>query len=653
MDDTAKAELFFADSTFASGDVVAALERLQRLLDGSEESLVEFGKRSALATRAAARRRILALDEGARGKYIEGAEPKAREAFERERGSFDTAGWIRLAERYPLTPTARRALHLALALAADEGDLASVRRALHALVAFGDVAANDVARAALAYSTAGRRSDVLALATRFATLSSSAVDSAAGQVTLGKWIEQTAANTPVPPTLMLTGEQATVTLVGQPHAEVFMEAQAFTEADYDPRRAQQLEPLPPSFAHRVGEATVSVARLGVYRFHPDSPRGRSEPTLAYSALFNQDDPVIDLTSRSFDFATVGERIHFALTRTERVGFDRAADRGILLALDGAGSRDAITVAWRFDSDSLPETKGYVFSNPPVIDRDLVLISGSRLTENTECSLFAFDRASGKLRWMRFLTSASEVAAYDIRNRPMKVGRVAPAPVAVEGGVAYVCTNLGVVAAVAVDSGGIEWAFRYNRMSPVDTDEYRTDALYDDGGFESFPPYVLDERLIVTPEDSRFAYVLAREPSLAGDLILNDPVFKRNRTALLAVDAQRETLIFEARHSFSPASDSMYLEATDFDGALVPSWRTMSFDIDEQRAGRCLLLGDELLLPTTRRLARIDLAKDGMVRAQILPAEELAARAELRLFGNLTATDTEILAVSPQFVVEIR
>jgi hypothetical protein len=635
------------------------------LLDAGDEALVEFGPRTLLSGRGAALRRLLALPAAAKARYVELYAASAEAALRAVTTRHDAGAAIALATRFPLAPVAADALRLAAALAAEAGDGVTLDRAIGLLVLRGEARADDFARAVAMLAARGGPRAGIAIERLLATAQQQAAEPVSGAAANGATLAEFAATALAD---LVAGEAATAALGRAPLevrklglkslAERYLADTAEQERVIDWRRdlTAQLLAVPPSYAapsdfDASGEprSVLATGRLGLYAIDPAAPvKGSLAPTLEFAALLGLGADTPALSDRSLEPCIDDGIAYLAFTRSVRGGA-RSDERSRLLAVE----LDPLALRYLVSDFGVTATgedlTGYVLEGPPVRFGDTLLISGSRLASQTECGLFAFDAATGALRWFRFLCSGTHVGdRYDERNQPVDPRRARPAPVVVRDGVAYVVTNLGIVAAVNATRGAIDWLFRYNRLSLVDTETYAPAAFFDTGGFDPAPPAVLEDALLVTPEDSRFCYLLAREPGPGGELILADPWFKSDLCGLLAVAERRRETLWQAREVIGPNRDAMYLVAIGFDGARL--WRTRAFEFEEQLAGRAVVVDSVLIVPTTKRLLRLDLERGGLQADQVLPPADAG---EAAFFGNLAIAGDRLYSASDSHVVELR
>jgi len=324
--------------------------------------------------------------------------------------------------------------------------------------------------------------------------------------------------------------------------------------------------------------------------------------------------------------------------------------GALLKLDLA--REGF-VEWRVtsaDLELLPEFRGHVASGAPIACDGRVVVAASRLVvKETECSLLAFDAATGAPLGAAFLARATAIPRYGTRFGNDELRRVNPSPAVVRDGVAYVCTNLGVIAAVRVCDLEAEWLFRYHRAVLHDSDHYERAALSDLGPWLGRPPLVLPDRVIASPADSHYLYELARWTSPAGWLLLHEPIEKLTRLCLLGADATR--CWFLQRAADERGLPLYSVQATDPDGAELWS-APLPVMHGNLITGAAALTDRWLFLPTDRHVYRIELAT-GLVTSLPPPKEAGVPYPEFGTFGDLAIAGDRLVSVSPQFTMLFR
>jgi hypothetical protein len=294
----------------------------------------------------------------------------------------------------------------------------------------------------------------------------------------------------------------------------------------------------------------------------------------------------------------------------------------------------------------PDLAGFVFAGPPVRVPGRLLVAASRLVgKETECALLAFDDATGRPIGRCLLASASAIPRVADRFLDEEPRRVSPSPVALRDGTAYVCTNLGVIAAVRACDLEVEWLFRYHRIDPPEVGRYDR-ATRHEGSWIGRAPVALPDRVLATPSDSFYLYSLSRWPSPAGELLLNDPIEKQQYVCWLGAD-EKECwfLAFEGA-----LSRSYEVVATDHDGAR--HWDTPS--LGRVVSGACALSSRFLFVPTDRCVYRLDLARQGFFDVAIPPPLEIGVPyPAFGTFGDLAVTDRALVSTSDLFTIVFR
>jgi hypothetical protein len=296
----------------------------------------------------------------------------------------------------------------------------------------------------------------------------------------------------------------------------------------------------------------------------------------------------------------------------------------------------------------PELAGYVFSGPPVVSGGRLLVSASRLVgKETECALLAFDAVSGAPAGHLLLARAGNIPHYRDRGSRDEVWRVTPSPAVLRDGIAYVCTNVGLMAAVRADDLGLVWGFRYHRRDPPDSEKYGRPALWEVGAWAGRPPIALADRVIATPSDSNYAYSFARWPDARGSLVLNEPIERRHRMAL--VGATDDTLYFVKRTG-APGGAQWSIEATDHDG--VSRWSSVPFPYGERIVGVPALTRSCLFVPTDHVVYPIQLAREGGFcdRPVAFPERPGTPPPNFAGFGDLTVCGRYLISTSALFTL---
>jgi hypothetical protein len=313
----------------------------------------------------------------------------------------------------------------------------------------------------------------------------------------------------------------------------------------------------------------------------------------------------------------------------------------VLDLDREGFVEVGFTTDEFAGDGALE--GYVFAGPAVESSGRLLFAASRLVDKeTECALLAFDARSGAPAGQFLLARGSAVPRVAERFIEDEARRVVASPIALRDGTAYVCTNLGVIAAVRASDLELAWSFRYHRIDPADNERYERHALHDVGPWIGRSPVALSDRVLATPSDSQYLYSLARWPDAKGDLLLNDPIERQTRIAWLGADEKECWFLHRVGQ---PGGASYMVEATDHDGAR--HWMTLSFGLV---TGVPALSGRFLFLPTDRAIVRLDLQRDWLYDTLAPPREVGIPYPEFGTFGDLAVSQRCLVSTSPLFTL---
>ncbi len=296
----------------------------------------------------------------------------------------------------------------------------------------------------------------------------------------------------------------------------------------------------------------------------------------------------------------------------------------------------------------PALAGYVFAGPPVESGGRILVSASRLVgKETEVALLAFDAKSGAPAGHVLLARAANVPEYSDRLSNDNFWRVEPSPVVVRDGVAFVCTNVGLMAAVRTADLGLVWGYRYHRRDSPVSEKFSRSCLYANGGWIGRPPVVLADRVVATPSDSNYAYVFARWPDARGDLVLNEPIQRDSRVVL--VGATADSLYFVQRVG-DPGAPRWFVEATDHEG--VPRWTSVKLPVGERIAGVPVLTRRHLFVATDHVVYPIVLAREGSFydRPIGLPERLGQPPPDVAGFGDLAVSGRYLVSTSALFTL---
>jgi hypothetical protein len=295
----------------------------------------------------------------------------------------------------------------------------------------------------------------------------------------------------------------------------------------------------------------------------------------------------------------------------------------------------------------PELDGFVLAGPAVEHAGRALVAASRLVgKETECALLAFDARTGAPAGKLLLARASAIPRVGDRFVEDETRRVNPSPIALRDGTAYVCTNLGVIAAVRARDLELQWSFRYRRIDPAEADRFARHVFFDVGPWIGRAPAALADRVLASPSDSLYLYSLARWPDREGHLLLNDPIEKQARVCWLGADEKRCWFL---RRRGQPGGVVGSVEATDHDGA--PLWQ---MDVlGGPVSGAPALSSRFLFVPTDRCIYRFDLEAEGLCGAIPPPSELGVPYPEFGAFGDLAVAEGILVSASQLCTIVLR
>jgi len=324
---------------------------------------------------------------------------------------------------------------------------------------------------------------------------------------------------------------------------------------------------------------------------------------------------------------------------------RRAARTALFALDLRREGYVESAVTSADLAGDPRLAGFIFAGPAVeLAGGRVVVAASRLVnKETECALLAFDAATGAPAGRCLLARAAAIPRVGDRFVEEETRRVLPSPVALRDGTLYVCTNLGVIAAVRAADLETQWVFRYHRITPPESDRYERAAKHDLPPWIGRPPVALADRVLATPSDSLYLYSLARWPDEAGNLLLNDPIEKQARICWLGADERECWFLKRIGARGGPV---WTVQATDHDGS--HHWETPP--LGGVVTGVPALSLRFLFVPTDRCIYRVDLEREGFVDAIPPPREVGIPYPEFGIFGDLAAAEGCLLSSSRLFTL---
>jgi outer membrane protein assembly factor BamB len=157
-------------------------------------------------------------------------------------------------------------------------------------------------------------------------------------------------------------------------------------------------------------------------------------------------------------------------RTHFLGLDLARDGALLFQLT-------------------PEQEEAIFLGPPVVKGSRVVVCELAIDQGMKASVVGYDLWTGNVAWRRSLGWA--FSASNLNSN--LAGSMAMAE---DGGVVYVNTNLGMIAAIRVDDGEPLWLRTYDRSLPGGAA-----AAIVSTARRPNPCFVSRSRVIVSPDDS--------------------------------------------------------------------------------------------------------------------------------------------------------
>ncbi len=229
---------------------------------------------------------------------------------------------------------------------------------------------------------------------------------------------------------------------------------------------------------------------------------------------------------------------------DRLALTTAIPSGFELVWAVSGDRfGASGGAFRLVDELAPLADGE-FQPGPVVVEDRVLAQ-VRLYDprglDVRSWLVAFELASGRLLWSRYLAKGSDFERETSRFRSSGAGeRLAAQPLTSSGSTVLVGTNLGLVAAVDALDGRILWKLR-TRRRPGHVDGWT--------GREPLPVLGTEDELTVAPFDSDRLYRLraraAIGPDPLADILAAPPLPSGSAQALVGGDADEVLVLARA------------------------------------------------------------------------------------------------------------
>jgi len=154
----------------------------------------------------------------------------------------------------------------------------------------------------------------------------------------------------------------------------------------------------------------------------------------------------------------------------------------------------------YDTKGGPITRrfaGHLACGPPLIAGDTVYVSSHDQTGSIAFYLSAYDLETGEPRWRRLVCS-SQLEVNMFGNARFEF---AASPLAIDGGVIYGTTNLGVCFAADQADGNLRWvsAYEVTRMPPTRLTHQEERAVF----FANNPVVITDGVMACTPLDSEY------------------------------------------------------------------------------------------------------------------------------------------------------
>jgi outer membrane protein assembly factor BamB/TolA-binding protein len=164
--------------------------------------------------------------------------------------------------------------------------------------------------------------------------------------------------------------------------------------------------------------------------------------------------------------------------------------------------DTGRVIWRSDREKLAQQPSELsFDSSPIVDHGRLYVVGRRRRSFgfEDCYLYCLDAANGQSLFRTHLGSAS-TGTFGSRRPTL-------AMVSLHGDTAYVCTNLGSVAAVSAYTGAVRWLRLYERnVDDLSRESGSHGSAVNTWAFN--PLFLAGERLVCLPMDSASVLVLA-------------------------------------------------------------------------------------------------------------------------------------------------
>lgn len=323
---------------------------------------------------------------------------------------------------------------------------------------------------------------------------------------------------------------------------------------------------------------------------------------------------------------VGDRIYARMgvaTPPVFMGMNRGGGEGTsIVALDRSRSGEKRLWIRRATELALPDrpaggvaVRSVNFEGTPVADDRSVYVAITDRREQTATYVASFDAADGSPRWIRYLGAASSENDPFLGMGGMGFGGLGAADpghrlLSLEGSVLYYQTNLGALAALDAETGGILWVATYPRRE--------VGRGFDAAERDLNPAVVHDGLVFIAPSDS--ASILAFEAQ-TGRL--------KWRTDSIPNEVKINHLLGVAHGRLVATGDRVLLFDVR-DGKLLRAWPDSGA---REGFGRGLLAGDRIYWPTRNEIEVLDQREGGRAAPPIKLAETYRTTG-----GNLAVGD---------------
>lgn len=271
-----------------------------------------------------------------------------------------------------------------------------------------------------------------------------------------------------------------------------------------------------------------------------------------------------------------------------------------------------------------------FEGTPVADARHLYVAMTDRREQTSTYVVCLDAENGSTRWVRYLGAAStdndNMMGFGIGGNlalSSLFNDFGHRLLTLDGPTLYYQTNLGAVAALDTETGGVRWVATYPRQDRMEGGPGHERDLN--------PAIVHDGMVIVAPSDSSSIYAFESE---TGRLLW--------KTEPIAADAKLAHLLGVAKGNLIATGDRVLLFNVKT-GKLARTWP------DSGRAyegfGRGLLAGDRIYWPTKNEIHVLDQAS-GLIADQPIKLQETFQTTG----GNLSVGDGYLIVAQPDGLV---